>query len=363
MKSKSNKYRESISKFFKKENQTIKLQEVMDQLSLIRKTHDIVCIVPDNTGYSWLGIKNGAIALFPNNIICLPQYYSNTIFTADELAQINNTIIDLKFSKVVYRGFPPYFKNLIIDLKKRGNDILVFVMLGGFLSEFSDNVDAKIGFTTSIELAKCGVIKRLGFNKNGLSETVNLLYNVDAVQYFNKTTVTVFKNSPELDINQLKIGVLGNHDFRKNLNNQIAAALIFNNSKVFVKEKAPYEYLDISNNRLIENSGTVVHTEYVKQLHKMNLNMYVSFSESWGHVILESLAGGVPCLATNTSSIFDSNDYLANNLIVEKFDDSFAIFKKAENVLNNYKEISKECMEHVVAINNKSDELLNQFLD
>ena len=104
------------------------------------------------------------------------------------------------------------------------------------------------------------------------------------------------------------------------------------------------------------------HEEFIQLIHNMTINMYVSFSESWGHVILESLAGGIPCLASNTSSIFDTNEVLSNTLIVEKFDDSYSIYKKAQFILDNYKKISNESLKHVQNINKLADDKLEEFL-
>lgn len=347
-----------FKRFSKKQN-IKELHDVLSTLELLSTKSKVLAIAPDNTGYSWLGIKNGAIALFPENIICLPQYYSNSIFNDLQIKLICEKIIELGFQKIIMRGFPLYFEKIILNLNHLNPKIKIYLLFGGFLSEFTVNSSAKDNFLRLIEMKKKGFVTKIGFNKNGLAETVNKLYNVDTFSYYNKTLITQNNtDTREINSSDLKIGVLANTDFRKNIDNQVAAALMIQKSDVFVKNKKAVDYLDMNKNRLYEFPNTLPHLDYVKLLHQMKINMYVSFSESWGHVILESLAGGVPCLASNTSSIFDDNTFLKNHLIVEKFDDSYDIYKKTVNVIKNYTEISDECKKHVVFINNKAEEIL-----
>jgi glycosyltransferase involved in cell wall biosynthesis len=352
-----------INSLISKRNQGDLLKETIEQIASIRKINEVLAIIPDNTGYSWLGIKNGAIALFPQNHICLPQYYSNSVFNKQELEYLCDTITQLKFKKIVFRGFPRYFKDIIISLRNKDKSVGLYLLFGGFLSEFSANSEAKDIFMMFVELKKNGIVDKIGFNKNGLAETVRKLYKVDAHQYYNKTKIEVRTSSKTFDKQNILIGVLGNKDYRKNIDSQVASGLLIDNAQLFVKNKSSVEYLDITNTRIKEFPKTLPHQEYVSLLHNMTLNSYVSFSESWGHVILESMAGGVPCLASDTSSIFDDNLFLKDCLIVNKLDDSYAIYNKSLSILENYEKISEECCKHVININNKSDELMRNFLN
>ena len=75
------------------------------------------------------------------------------------------------------------------------------------------------------------------------------------------------------------------------------------------------------------------------------------------------MAGGVPCLASNTSSIFNSNDFLHNSLVIDKSDNSQSIFSKAKEVLDNYNEVSFQCVKHVDELNKLADDKLKEFLN
>ena len=71
----------------------------------------------------------------------------------------------------------------------------------------------------------------------------------------------------------LHIGVHSYALFRKNIHNQVAAALL--------------------------SDGATVHVAGERKL------FHLSFSELWGQVAAESLAVGVPCMIANHSDIYD----------------------------------------------------------
>ena len=65
--------------FSDKKNKEL-LTKILHEISYVREKSTTIAFTPDNTGYSWLGVKNGTMALFPENVICLPQNYSNSVF-------------------------------------------------------------------------------------------------------------------------------------------------------------------------------------------------------------------------------------------------------------------------------------------
>ncbi len=355
-----------IKKFFFKKADAghVNISELEERIKEIRKNSDVIAICPDNTGYSWLGVKRGALALFDDKLLVLPQYYSESRLSVKELSEICDLIINQEFQKIVLRGFPPYFEFLIKYLKEKKQNLPVYFLYAGFLAENSSNLAAKENFVRIIELIRTGLINKVGFNKPGLAETVKNLYGIDAFEYLNKTYIY----PPELLEKQslpngFNIGVLGNNDFRKNIHNQVAAALMVKNSYVHVRELDPVQYLDTTKRRIIEHNGELSHQAYVSLLAGMDLNMYVSFSESWGHVITESLSVGIPCLVSKTSSIFDYDDELADLLIVKDIDNSVAITAQIKRILHRKDEIGRRGREYVLKLNRIADERINEWLD
>jgi len=91
----------------------------------------------------------------------------------------------------------------------------------------------------------------------------------------------------------------------------------------------------------------------------MDINLYVSYSESWGQVITESISMGVPCLASNNSGVFDSNETLKSALLVSDYDNPYEIAKKIKSVLRmNLKE---EYEAFIESLNNEAKSLVQEF--
>ena len=105
------------------------------------------------------------------------------------------------------------------------------------------------------------------------------------------------------------------------------------------------------------------HQEFVSLLSQMTINLHVTFSESWGLVLAESISQGVPCLSAYTSSFFDYDDDLKQKLIVDGFDDSWHIYRKIEEVLKDRDAIGKQCIEYAKRLNVLTEERLNEFLN
>lgn len=355
-----------IKKFFisKSVAGDVNISLLEEKIKEIRRNSDIIAICSDNTGYSWLGVKRGALALFEEKLLVLPQYYSESRLSVKELGAICAFIINQGFRKIVFRGFPSYFEYLIKYLKDKKHNLKIYFLYAGFLAENASNLAAQKNFVRIIELVKLGLINKVGFNKPGLGKTVEKLYGIDAFEYINKTFIypPELLEKPSLP-DGLNIGVLGNNDFRKNIHNQVAAALMLPNTNVHVRELAPVQYLDLSKRRIIEHNGELNHQAYVSLLAGMDLNMYVSFSESWGHVITESLSVGTPCLVSRTSSIFDYDEELADLLIVKDFDNSAAIAEQIKRILPHKDEIGRKGRDYILKLNSMADERINDWLN
>ena len=105
------------------------------------------------------------------------------------------------------------------------------------------------------------------------------------------------------------------------------------------------------------------HQEFYNLLGAMTINLHVTFSEGMGgQVCAESISQGVPCLSADTSSFFDYDQDLKTKLVVNGFDDSWHIYNKLEEVLNDREYLSKRCIEYSNFLNELADKRLNDFL-
>ena len=338
--------------FQKHKNLSVDIEET---ISTIRKTSDIIAICPTPTGYSWLGVQVATLSLFPDCTFQIPQDYSNQTLTDKQLTTIAKMINDLDFKQVVFSGFLPYFVKLINALKPT---ITIKILYHGFLSELSGNDKQTTAFAEMLELLKSWRIQAVGGVKKGLAQSLSKMYGIKACEIIlpNKNIATDIIPMTD-DVN---IGCLVNTSFRKNIHNQAMAALMAEKSTLHVFETTELAYLP--QNR-IKYYPLMNHCEFVGMLSQMTLNLHVTFSESWGQVLAESISQGVPCLSAYTSSFFDYNDDLKQKLVVEGFDDSWYIYRKIEEVLKDRDAIGKQCIAYAKQLNVLAEERLKEFLE
>lgn len=340
--------------FLHKHKTGIILNECLRQIEDIRKVSDIIAICPRPTGYSWMGVQVATLSLFPNCTFQIPQDYSNQTLTDAQLVEIANTINDLDYKQVIFSGYLPYFSRIMCALK---STIVVKIVYHGFLSELSGNDKQIAAFTAILEQIKIGRIKCVGCVKKGLALSLSKLFGSQVHEIIlpnNKIAGDIVPMSDEINI-----GCMVNTSFRKNIPNQATAALMVDKSILHVFETQELAYLP--QNR-IEYHSLLSHDEFVELLSKMTINLHVTFSESWGQVLSESVSMGVPCLSAYTSSFFDYDDDLKQKLIVNGFDDSWHIYKKIDEVLKDRDAIAIQCIAYAKKMNILADEKLNEFL-
>lgn len=351
-----NKIRENISF---KINEPKLFEKVKSEIINLRQKQSVFTIIADNTGYSWQGVKSAAISLFPNNWVALPHYYSNSLLSSKSHEKIGNLIGELNFEQLIFNGFAPYFYDIAVATKKVNPKIKIKVIYHGFLAELSGNDFQRLGFNKMIFGRKNGTLDLLGFAKKGLAESLNIMYNLDCKEiiYFNPEK----KENEPLDTST-NVGVLVSNTFRKNFHNMAFAGLMNPKAKIHVTNSKELEYLE-QPNRIIEH-GFLNHDQFVALLGKMTINLHVTFSEaSGGQVCSESISQGVPCLSAYNSSFFDYDEELKEKLIVNGIDDSWHIFSKMVEVLNDRDYLSKRCLEYSSYLNILARERLNEFLN
>ena len=75
-------------------------------------------------------------------------------------------------------------------------------------------------------------------------------------------------------------------------------------------------------------------------LSKMHANLYVSTTEAIPNVVVDSLSHFVPVLTSDTTELFDGNPMLKDLLVVNRLDDSIAIYTAAKRAILFAKENS-----------------------
>lgn len=339
----------------------LSLTDIYNNLHSIRQISTILAICPTATENSWRGVLTATEGLFPNNTFKLPQYYSKQAYTDKELLAIGEIILTLNFEKVVFSGFTLYFTKLIEYLHKKNNVDIYLIYHGSFSTNREDTATAKLLYKI-IDLCLQRKIKRIGFVKKGMAETLSEIAGIKTAHILLNTKIFTEIKEDFLEPNIIHIGVFTHNLYRKNIDNQIAAGLLVKNSLVHTRNNYNYEYL-INTDRLQYHPFFNNYEDFIALLKSMKINLYVSFSECWGQVITESLACGVPCLASDNSGIFDYDKDLHDLLIVKEFDNSYEIYNKIKDVLKNRELISSKGIEYIKLLNVLSTQKLFNFVN
>ncbi len=334
------------------------LKELKSQIELISKTQSILTLFPENTEHSWLGVKRAGISLFPESWIELPHYYSECLLSKESLSELGAFIAELGFNQLILNGYTPYYGIISDAIKKVNPKLKVKAIYHGFLAELAGNDFQQRVFQLMIEDHISGKLDSIGFVKKGMALTVNRLYGFNSKEIILKNPKN--RNGTPID-DRLHLGAFVNNSFRKNLHNMAAGALLCDDSILHVSNDKELGYLN--QNQRIEAHGFLEHNQFIELLGKMTINLHITLAESAvGQVCSESISQGVPCISAYTSAFFDYDQELRERLIVDGFEDSWHIYQKIQEVLNDRDYLSKRCLEYSAYLNTLATERMEAFL-
>lgn len=288
-----------INKLRKSRN-TLTVAQLEYQLSEIRKTNAVLVLFGSPTEGNWKGIAHATVDLYPENSLEIPQWYSNAVLSAQESAQVCAKIKDLNFEKVVISGFAPYFFEWIEFLYPHTE---IEIIYHGTISEFHDPVHQKF-IEQLIAFGNTKKINRFGFVKEGLAEIFAKLYHFNCFYHpLNAPLIPKGVEKIKLDHTKIHVGVFGADTFNKNLHNQVLHALMIDDVIVHVLDKSIFKYLGM-NERIVEHGKNLPREQFLSILGSMDLNLYMSFNESWGLVAKESEMMGVPYISLTSINYY-----------------------------------------------------------
>ena len=288
-----------LNKFGKTQNKLI-LTQLALKLQEIRVNNAVLVLYGSPTEGNWKGIAHATVGLFPENALEIPQWYSNSVFTKSESIQLCKQITVLNFDKVIISGFAPYLFSWIELLH---DELTIEVVYHGTISEFHDPAQQNF-IEQLISFGKLKKINRFGFVKEGLAEVFTKLYDFDCYhQPLNPPIIPEGIKKIELDKTKIHVGVFGADTFNKNLHNQVIHSLMIEDVIVHVLDKSVFEYLGMDE-RIVEHGKNLPREQFLSILGSMDLNLYMSFNESWGLVAFESEALGVSPLSLSNIDYF-----------------------------------------------------------
>lgn len=346
-----------IKTIFAKYKKEQSIESILKDLQDISKRSNIINICASPTGYSWLGVYNAGLSLFPENTLTIPQFYSNQVLNNSQLEEIGLELGKLKFQQIIYNGYNTYFNHISKAALKQSPSLRISVIYHGFFAEISGNEVQNNIIESLLDEIKEKRIHKMGFLKQGNPEIFQKLFQIPSFLILNKNP----KSKKGIETSQT-IGVLTNQSFRKNTPTQVIAALSLKEYYVSIFDSTEYDSFDI-HQKLVKNPH-LSHDKFLENLAKNIINSHVTFSEaSGGQVFTESLALGVPCLTSLTHGYLNDSEELHKALVVDRFDDAWAIAQKMEEVIANRSQLSKLGLAYSLQMNDKANELLSQFLE
>jgi hypothetical protein len=279
------------NKIFPKNNRHL-LADLIHHLEKIRKDSAILVLYGSPTEGNWKGIAHATVGLYPINSVEIPQWYSNPVLNKAETLQLCKHLNALKFERIIFSGFAPY---LFSWMELMDEELAIETLYHGTISEFHD-VKQQNFIQQLIAFGKNGKINRFGFVKVGLAEVFSKLYGFNCFhQALAPPAIPAGIKKIELDKTKIHVGVFGADTFNKNLHNQVIHALMIDKVIVHVLDKTIFNYLGMSD-RIVEYGKDLPRKQFLSILGSMDLNLYMSFNESWGLVAKESEAMGVKAL-------------------------------------------------------------------
>jgi len=299
---------------------------------------------------AWMGVTTSARNNFPNLLVC-PA-------TATQAPEgVVNGVLERGFSTIVFSGIPPAFEAMARDLKARGPHLRLLLQHHG---SFAQNAQPEIrrNFLCAVRLVREGVIERIGCAKAGMAEALRAM-GVSACYLPNRVEPPRAvehhaAGSPR------RLGVFVRDILRKNAHTQFVAACMVRDAEVHTNQVPDLSYM-LGKTPVVAH-GELAYADFLDLLGTMDVSFYVSLSECYPMVVVESLIRGVPCLTSHAHEIFEHDRELGEVLIVQAYDNPVAIAEQAERALADREAIGRRCAAYANELNKHAEAAVNEFV-
>ena len=127
---------------------------------------------------------------------------------------------------------------------------------------------------------------------------------------------------------RVHIGILVSSDgFHKNVGTQFVAACSVPNAVIHITMLPQFEYARRCAAPVVV-TGLLPHAQFLQELVRMDIVMYVSLTECYPMLVVEAMSLGIPVVVSRTHHILDSDDLLRSSLVVDEADNPAAILAK-----------------------------------
>ena len=279
------------------------------------------------------------------------------IYKRAKARKIAKLVCDYKPQKIMISGYAIGHEMLVEEIKRLNPEIRTFVFIHSAFIWFDVYPAENYVFKRFIEMAKEGIIEKIGFCKRDLAEYFKL-QGLNTFFVMNRFYPEKHSLKPApTDI--IRIGVFGRNMWHRNITNQVIGALLLKRSVVHVNEISDHFFLD---KKRIHIHGIMSKAQFLEIYKDIDINMYISMTDCFPMSVIESMQYGIPCLVSDTSDVYAWNNKLKDWLTVSTIDSPIGINKKIVEVIEKYEEIQKEIQNYLPVLKAETEKSIEEFL-
>lgn len=336
-----------INKFVRATKKAVRYVWPKVIINITNDKPDIIAIASPN----FRGVKSATKEMV-SDMIEISDIFSRTV--AKKLA---GQIIGYKPKKVLISGYAIGHDLLAEELKKADPNLRIFLLIHSAFIWFDLYPAENAIFENFINMAKKGIIEKVGFCKRDLAEYfkgqgVNTFFVMNRFYPEKHQTRTLSKK-------KINIGIFGQNWWHRNITNQVIGALMLPNTSVHVNEIANHFFID---KKRVTIHGILPKDQFLKLYDKLDINMYISMTDCFPMVAIESMQYGIPCLISDTSDVYTFSPKLKSWLTVSTIDGPIGISKKIREVIDNYPAIQAEITKYIPVLKSKVEASIKEFL-
>jgi ubiquinone/menaquinone biosynthesis C-methylase UbiE len=275
---------------------------------------------------------------------------------------IVDSIIKNKQQIIIFNGFWKGYDKLMVCLKEHCADIYILYVHHGSFYQMNESRDLPTVIDNIYRLYQRGVIDRVGFVKKGMADAFCQLGGKAqyVMNYVEPEPNPIIKslNKP------IRVGIPVEDSLRKNVHTQVVAALLISEvDEIHLWHQPDYTYLASIG---IDLSKVIVHSNCSREktrslLNQMTFTMYVTISECYPMVVMESFAAATPCFSSYTHGILEDMPELAKQLMIPCLDNPVSIANHIKQHIPLIPELSKHVLEAYYKISIDAQQSIRQF--
>ena len=263
----------------------------------------------------WKGVRSSTIELF-SNVILINEAYDNL-----SINRVANLIINSKIRQFILSGFPDGWSEIIKIVKSQKSQIVFKVLWHGSIAQHYEEYSTKV-FLEILNLSKLGLISKLGFVKKSSFELYDFL-GYDCCFVMNHVNIKTSFTRESTDLNMIKVGIFSaDVTLRKNTYTNIASVCYLPNASLTICPSNEHLNQVVNHFNLSVKifQESMPREEVIKLMSKLDVVLYVTFSECAPMIPLESMSVGTICLMGANNHYYEKYPILDKYLVVKEVD-------------------------------------------